>query len=430
MKKRKWIVAAAAIAVVIAATGAWIGTRPRAATKSAGQGYELATIKRGTIESLVSSSGTLATVSSISVLSQMSGRVERVYADYNDKVRKGTVLATINTDMLTLQEQEYLSAVRKAQAQYDLQRIDVQNKEKLAGKGLVSEYDLASSKASLEVLAAELTSAQSALKRIQTELTQYAVITSPIDGVVLDRSVEEGQSVVEGSSANASSLFTLAEDLSRMEIKAEVDELDISSIRVGQEVRFTVEAWPSLAFTGSVHQIRLVPKTEDNVVSYYVMVRADNPEGKLLPGMTANVQFIREKKTDVLVVPSAALRFQPVGISSAQIQKLVFLAGLEGMTDEQKAAAGKAWDERVKAASQAASGSTSTRSTGLTGMMMPGRPPEPGRTGPAAPPRPGRRPDRMLPRARPESRCGTWTARAGLPCCWSPPARVMRRARR
>ena len=160
-----------------------------------------------------------------------------------------------------------------------------------------------------------------------------------------------------------------------MEIKAEVDELDISSIRVGQEVRFTVEAWPSLAFTGSVHQIRLVPKTEDNVVSYYVMVRADNPEGKLLPGMTANVQFIREKRTDVLVVPSAALRFQPVGMSSAQIQKMVFLAGLDGMTDEQKAAAEKAWDEQVKAASQAASGSTSTRSTGLTGMMMPGRPP-------------------------------------------------------
>jgi HlyD family secretion protein len=380
--KRKWIVVVAAAAVVIAGGGAWFGTRPRTAAKGAGQAYELTTVKRGTIESTVSSSGTLATVSSVSVLAQMSGRVEKVFADYNDRVKKGTVLATLNTDMLKLQETEALSAVKKAQAQYELQKLDVQNKMKLAEKGLVADYDLATSKASLEVLAADLTAAQSSLKRIQTELTQYAVITSPIDGIVLDRSVEEGQSVVEGSSANASSLFTLAEDLARMEIKAEVDELDISSIRVGMEVRFSVEAWPSLGFTGRVHQIRLVPKTADNVVSYYVMIRAENPDARLLPGMTASVQFIREKKENVLVVPTTALRFQPTGMSTEEIQKAVFLAGLDGLGAEQKAEAEKTYDEKLKTAAGAAS--TTSRPGGLAGIMMPGRPPGARRSGQAS----------------------------------------------
>ncbi len=372
---KKWIIVAIIAVAVLAGAGAWFGTRPRAAARSGGQAYELATIRRGTIESTVSASGTLATVSSVSVLAQMSGRVEKVYADYNDRVEKGTVLATLNTDMLKLEEQQSLSAVQKAQAQYNLQKVDAQNKEKLAEKGLVSDYDLATSKASLAVTAADLAAAESALKRIQTELTQYAVITSPIKGIVLDRNVEEGQSVVEGSSANASSLFTLAEDLSRMEIKAEVDELDISGISVGQEARFTVEAWPSLQFTGKVHQIRLVPRSENNLVSYYVMVRAANPDGRLLPGMTASVQFIQQKRENVLVVPTAAFRFQPPGMTAEEVRRAVFLAGLDGLSAEQKAQAEKAYDERAKAAAGSASGSTSSRPGGLVGMMMPGRPP-------------------------------------------------------
>jgi HlyD family secretion protein len=372
---KKWIVIAVIVAAVLGGAGAWFGTRPRAAAKSAGQAYDLTTVKRGTIESTVASSGTLAPVSSVSVLAQMSGRVEKVHADYNDLVRKGAVLATLNTDMLLLEEQEARSAVTKARAQYNLQALDAQNKQKLSEKGLVSDYDLASSKASLEVMAADLAAAESALKRIQTELTQYAVITSPIDGIVLDRSVEEGQSVVEGSSANASSLFTLAGDLSRMEIRAEVDELDIGSIKVGQDVRFTVEAWPSLGFTGKVHQVRLVPTTEDNVVSYDVMIRAGNPDGSLLPGMTASVQFIREKREDVLVVPTAALRFQPTTMSAAAIQKMVFLAGLEGLSAEQKEQAERRYDEQVKGAAAGSAGGTGTRTGGLAGMMMPQGPP-------------------------------------------------------
>jgi HlyD family secretion protein len=211
---------------------------------------------------------------------------------------------------------------------------------------------------------------------IHTEINQYALITSPIDGIVLDRNVEEGQSVVEGSSSNSSSLFTLAEDLSRMEIKAEVDELDISSIRVGQEVRFTVEAWPELEFSGKVHQIRLTPKTTDNVVNYYVMVEADNPDGRLLPGMTAALQFIKEKKSDVLVVPSAALRFQPPGLSTEEVQKMVFQAGLADLSAGEREAAEKAFAEQAKSASSSGA-PASNRS--LTGMMMRPGPPLGGR---------------------------------------------------
>jgi HlyD family secretion protein len=376
---KKWILIVAPIALVLALGGAWFGTRTKKATGRAGQTYEFTTISRGSIESVVSSSGTLATVSTVSVLSQMSGRVEKVFADYNDHVKKGMVLASLNTDMLKLQEQESRSAVKKAQAQYDLQLVDFQNKAKLAEKGLVSDYELKSSKASLEVLAAELSSAQSALEVIQTEITQYALITSPIDGIVLDRNIDEGQSVVDGSSANSSSLFTLAEDLSRMEIKAEVDELDISSIKIGQEVRFTVEAWPSLSFSGKVHQIRLVPKTTDNVVNYYVMIEASNPEGKLLPGMTATVQFIKEKKSDVLVVRSAAFRFQPPELSAEQIQKLTFMAGLADLPEAERQAAEKAFEEQEKISSEAAANKTDNASKkGLTGMMLPPRPPQRG----------------------------------------------------
>lgn len=379
---KKWIAIAAAVVIALGVGGAWFGLRAGKTPKAASQAYELARISRGTIESVVSASGTLATVSTVSVLAQMSGRVEKVFADYNDRVSKGMVLASLNTDMLALQEQESLSAVKKARAQYTLQLLDVQNKTKLAEKGLVSEFDFKSSQASLDVLAAELSAVESALQRIRTELTQYALITSPIDGIVLDRNIEEGQSVVDGTSSNSASLFTLAEDLSLMEIKAEVDELDISSIAVGQEVRFTVESWPALSFGGKVHQIRLVPKTTDNVVSYYVMVKAENPDEKLLPGMTASVQFIREKRSDVLVVPSAALRFQPIGLSAEQIQKMLFLAGLAGMPDDEKAAAEKAYDGQVKAAAEAASANKSTTGrTGLAGMMMSGPPPGASRNG-------------------------------------------------
>jgi HlyD family secretion protein len=371
MKKALYIIVTLVVIAAAGAAAAWFLTRPRSTSTSA-VSYELTSVTKGSIEKIVSSSGTLAPVSEVSVLSQMSGRLEKVVVDYNQHVRKGQVLATINTDVLKLQQKEAQAAVTKAQATCDLNALNCQNKATLYQQGMLAEYEYKSAKADLEVCAADLASAKSALEVIETELNQYAVVTSPIDGIVIDRNVEEGQSVVEGSSANAASLFTLAGDLSQMEIKAEVDELDIASIKVGQEVRFTVEANPSATHTGSVRQIRLVPKTSDNVVSYYVMIAANNKDGTLLPGMTANVQFIAQKKDNVLTVPSAAFRFHPSGLSSQEIARMEFLADVAELPAEQRTAAESAYDQQVRSAQAA---TTSTRPAGLAGMMMPGPPP-------------------------------------------------------
>ena len=374
MHMRKWIWAVIIVVIVLLGSGAaWFLAKPGATAAGTGsQGYELATVKRANLESVVSSSGTLSAVSTVSILSQMSGRAERVNVRYNDHVKKGQVLAELNTDMLRVQEKQSNAAVRKAHAAYDLQLLDVQNKRQLAAKSLISDYVLKTSESTLEADAADLAGAQAALEVITNQLIQYALITSPIDGVVIDRAVDVGQSVLDGSSPNASSLFTIAGDLSTMEIKAEVDELDIGSIKTGQSVRFTVEAYPNASFTGKVREIRLVPKKEDNVVSYYVMVDARNKDGALLPGMTAEVQFIVESKHDVLTVPNAALRFQPADLPQAELQNMVSEAALASLPAEQREEARKAMEQARQAASK---GATAPKATGLGGMMMGGPPP-------------------------------------------------------
>ena len=376
MHMRKWIWAVIIVVIVLLGSGAaWFLAKPgatAAATASGSQGYELATVKRATLEDVVSSSGTLSAVSTVSILSQMSGRAEKVNVRYNDHVKKGQVLAELNTDMLRVQEKQSNAAVRKAQAAYDLQLLDVQNKRQLAAKALISDYDLKTTETTLEADAADLAAAQAALEVIQNQLNQYALISSPIDGIVIDRNIDVGQSVLDGSSPNATSLFTIAGDLSTMEIKAEVDELDIGSIKTGQSVRFMVEAHPKASFTGEVREIRLVPKKEDNVVSYYVMVDARNKDGTLLPGMTAEVQFIAESKHDVLTVPNAALRFQPAGLSDLEIQKMVFEAGIASLPADQREEARKAMEEARQAASRSA---TPPKATGLGGMVIAGPPP-------------------------------------------------------
>lgn len=338
--------------------------------------YEFTTVARGTIEKSVSSSGKLEPVSSVSVLAQMSGIAEKVYADYNDRVTKGQVLIELNTDMLKLEQEKQRAAVEKARANYDLQSLNYSNQLKLADKGLISDFEVKTAKTSLAVAQAEYVSEQAALKVIQTEINQYALIKSPITGVVLSRSVDVGQSVVEGSSSNASSLFTIAEDLSQMEIEATVDEIDIASITKGQSVRFTVEAFPGKTFTGRVETIRLVPTTTDNVVSYTVIIVLDNEDGTLLPGMTAEVQFIVSKKNDVLLVPNAALRFEPSSLSAEEIANKTLDAELALLPPDERA---KAEDQKAKA--PAAGASPAKKPVGLTSLVMGSGPRGPGMGG-------------------------------------------------
>ncbi|MDR1596110.1 MAG: efflux RND transporter periplasmic adaptor subunit [Treponema sp.] len=339
--------------------------------KSAGSAgtYEYTSISRGTLEKTVSSSGSLKPVATVNVLARMSGKVEKIYVDYNDTIHKDDVLAELNTDMLRLQREQQAASVVKARANYELQRINYQNQQKLAEKNLISEYELKTGKTSLDIQAAELSASEASLRVIETEINQYALITSPIDGIVLERNISEGQTVVEGSSSNSTSLFTLAENLEEMQIEAGVGELDISSIRQGQGVRFTLESLPGRSFSGIVESLRLMPSIQDNVVSYTVIINVDNPDGSLLPGMTCAVEFIEERKENILLVPNAALRYQPSGMSAGEIADRVFQAGLAGMDETQRAAALEA-RERMEAEGSAAEASA-PRPAGLTGMVMP-----------------------------------------------------------
>jgi len=329
--------------------------------------YEQTVIGRGSIRSVVASTGTLAVVSSVSVLSQMSGRVERVLVDYNDRVNKGQVLAVINTDLLKLQAQAAQAGVDKAQANYDLQALAVKNAQTLAAKGLLSDYDLKTSQSTLHVDKADLASAQAALDQIETQINQYAFITSPLDGIILERDIDPGESVLGGSSSTSTSLFTIAQDLNHMQIKAQVDELDIGSIHPAQEVEFTVEANPGQSFQGTVKEVRLVPETSSNVVYYYVVILADNPSGKLLPGMTASVSFIKEKKENIVVAPSAALRFTPGTLTGAEVKKAVFVAGLEWLPQADRDAALKRYEDAEK--SPASSTAAQVTQGGLTSLL-------------------------------------------------------------
>ena len=328
--------------------------------------YEFANINRGSIERTVSSSGTINPVATVKVLPMMSGKVEKIYVDYNDPIKKGDILAELNTDMLRLKRDQQYAAVRKARANHELQQINYRNQQALAEKNLISEYELKTSKTTLDSQAADLGIAEANLREIETEINQYAYIISPIDGIVLDRRINIGDTVVDSSSNNSSAIFTLAENLNEMQIEAGIGELDVASIHKGQAVRFTLESLPGRNFFGEVETLRMVPVISNNVVSYTVIIKVENLDGSLLPGMTCAVDFIVERSDDVLLAPNAALRYQPTNLSAETISEMIFNAGLENLDDDQRKTAIEA---RAKEQAQSA-GQSQNANTGLTGLMI------------------------------------------------------------
>jgi len=334
--------------------------------KSQTASYEFTNIRRGTLERTISASGTINPVSTVKVLPQMSGKVERIYVDYNDPVRKGDILAELNTDMLKLKREQQYAAVIKARANYELQLLNYQSQKTLAEKDFISEYELKSSKTALDNQAADLAVAEANLKSIDTEINQFAYITSPINGIVLDRRINIGDTVVDSSSNNSSYIFTLAENLREMQIEALVGELDIASVQKGQDVRFTLESLPGRIFNGEVETLRMVPVVSNNVVSYTVIIKVENVRGSLLAGMTCAVDFIVENSEDVLMVPNAALRYQPANLSAEVIADMLFNASLENMNDEQRQTALLAREQPK------AQNISQTTNTGLTDLMMGG----------------------------------------------------------
>jgi len=269
--------------------------------------YRFATVEKGDIQSKVSATGALSAVTSVSVGTQVSGQVSELRVDFNDHVKKGQLLARIDP---TLAQQAVVDAqanVDKANASLlQMQRDYARNRE-LTSEGLVARSAFEQSESSLAVARATVKSAQVAFDRARQNLA-YTEIYAPIDGVVVERNVQQGQTVA--ASLSAPQLFLIANDLSHMQILAQVGESDIAQIAAGQAVKFTVQALPNRTFDGTVQQVRLQSTNTDNVVSYTVVIAVDNPKGELLPGMTARVNFLTKSAEDVLKVSNAALRFR------------------------------------------------------------------------------------------------------------------------
>ena len=294
--------------------------------------YEFTTVRRGSLERSVSSSGTLSPVSTVRILPQMSGKVENIFVDFNDPVQMGDVLAELNTDLLRLRREQQLATVIKARANYELQLINFRSQSALAQRNLISDFELRVSRTTLDNYAADLEVAEANLRVIETEINQYAFITSPIDGIVLDRRINLGDTVVDSSSGNSAAIFTLAENLREMQIEATVGELDVASIHRGQMVRFRLESMPARSFPGEVESLRLVPLVTNNVVTYTVIIKVENHDGSLFPGMTCAVDFIVERGDNVLMVSNAALRYQPSNIAhntaaAAGMRDLWYISG-------------------------------------------------------------------------------------------------------
>ena len=298
-------ITAAAVGMAILAGIGWFYGR---ADGSEAPTYRTATIRRGSVKATVSATGTLGAVRTIQVGTQVSGQVAAIYVDYNDRVRKGQLLARIDPRLQHQVVEEAQAQLERVQAAMGQAESDHARARQLFDADVITASELGAAQSNLAVQKANVKSARIALERARQNLA-YTTIHAPIDGVIIERNVDAGQTVA--ASFSAPQLFLIANDLSDMQILALVDESDIGAIKTGQPVEFTVEAYPNLTFAGMVQQVRLQSRAQDNVVSYTAVVGVKNPMGKLLPGMTATVQFVTGVAQNVLVVPNSALRVRP-----------------------------------------------------------------------------------------------------------------------
>jgi HlyD family secretion protein len=270
--------------------------------------YRLQPVTIGDIEQNVTANGTINPVSLVNVGTQVSGRVKKIYADYNDQVKKGQVLLELEDELFKAQIAASLGNVKNNEASLELAKANEMRMRSLFEKEYVSKQELDQSVQALKSAEAQLSTTRAQLKRDQTNYS-YSIIKSPVSGVVVDRVVDVGQTVA--ASLQTPTLFKIAQDLSKMQIDTSFAEADIGRIQVGQVAKFNVDAFPNTNFEGVVKQIRLNPTNTANVVTYNIVVSVDNPDQKLLPGMTAYVNINFAKHENVLLVPNAALRYKP-----------------------------------------------------------------------------------------------------------------------
>jgi HlyD family secretion protein len=314
MKSKKiWIGSICLLAILL---GAW---QFFASTESKSLSLETAIAETRNISTFITATGTIEPITQVEVSTQVSGKVEKLFVDFNDHVKKGQIIAQIDQTNLksTLKNTEV--SLSSAKTEVDYQQKNYDRSKALADKNLVSNTDL-------ELAEYNLDNAKTAYQKAKLEYDiakqnlDYTIISSPIDGVVLSVDIEEGQTVA--ASLSAPTMFTIANDLTRMQVEADVDEADIGQVKAGQSVTFTVDAFPEDKFTGTVSQIRLNPTESSSVITYTVIVEAPNPKSKLMPGMTASITVTTLEANEVLTISAAATSFTPNANFTAQYAQL------------------------------------------------------------------------------------------------------------
>jgi len=301
---RRWILLAALVVVV--AGLAWFGLR-RGRGKEEPK-YRAQAADRGDISMVVTATGTISAVTTVQVGSQVSGIIARLHADFNSPVRKDQLLAELDPTPIQAQVEQRRADLQQAEVHWRNAGITFQRQERLLDERLAAQADYDGARAAWEAASAQVDQARAALRQAETNL-RYTKILSPIDGVVVDRKYDIGQTVA--ASFQAPTLFTSAQDLTKMQVQADVDQSDIGRVKVEQSARFTVDAYPEEEFQGRISQIRLNATVNQNVITYPVILEVENPEERLRPLMTANVTIEVAQVKDVLRVPNAALRFRP-----------------------------------------------------------------------------------------------------------------------
>ena len=353
-KKGLWIT----LGVIAACALLWLIFRP---TSKETVSLETAKAQRIDISTSVTATGTVEPVTKVEVGTQVSGIVSKLYVDYNDVVKAGQVIAEMDKVNLQAELTSANAQLSTAKTEFEYQEKEYNRIKTLHDKELVSDSEFDQAQYQYQSAKNAYSQSQASYTKVRRNLS-YATITSPIDGVVISRAVEEGQTVAAGFSTPT--LFTIAKNLTEMQVIADVDEADIGQVLEGQRVTFTVDAYPDDVFEGDVKQVRLEATTTSNVVTYEVVINAPNPDLKLKPGLTANVTIYTLEENDVLAVPTKALRFNP----DEEILK-----GIGITVSGQAVPTDSTWTVWVKngnsiSPKQVVTGNTSGDKTGISGL--------------------------------------------------------------
>jgi HlyD family secretion protein len=303
MKKKYWITLTAVVIILAIGAWFWFGNKSSAAVQ-----WRTGKVEKGDLKVVVTATGTLSADTTVQVGTQVSGVIDRILVDFNSVVKKGQVIAILDTTYLASSVEDAAAAMYRAQIAVDLAKITYTRDKELLDEKVIAQSDYDQAYSNYMTALGNARSAKSALDRAKINL-KYATIIAPVSGVVISRAVDRGQTVA--ASFSTPTLFAIANDLTKMQVQASIDEADIGKIKNGQDVTFTVDAYPDQTFSGTVAQIRLEPTIVSNVVNYTVIIDVPNPDLKLMPGMTANITVMIQQVQNVMKIPASALKFWP-----------------------------------------------------------------------------------------------------------------------